>query len=298
MPIIKNHHLEYSQNTHISGQNLLFDSSKKINRSKKYKMPQEFYNQGYVLIKNIKNLKEAQTILEKYISAINPKELPLYSKFINKIQLAKVDLIPVCHDIVPRTFQALHFDMGQPIISKSTQSMYVILALYKPKNSTPSSAKTRIVNVKNILSQQRCKNKKLTEKRLINYVQNHGDGWTKPDRVNTLRLACFARIIDAITQRHQLINEIDNTTGQWFEYKDNSDGFTKEKLFFSKCGFNLELVEQQINIKQKQLLIINNMRCIHGRIGPRKPKEIYQFLYGVKSATPSMINDFRKWQIR
>ena len=290
--------LEYSQNTRISGQDLLFDSSNVIvKNSDDSLISQEFYDEGYTLINNIENVEEARKFLEKFISSIDNRKLPLYSRFINKIQLAKVDLIPVCHDIVPRTFQALHFDMGQPIISTSTQSMYVLLALYKPKTSNESSAKTRIVSIKKILSQRKFHEKNLIEERLINYAKDHGDGWREPNIVNTLRLACFARIIDAVTGRNELVDEIDNTTGQWFDYEGNSDGFTKEKSFFSEYGFNLELAEEQINVKPSQLLIVDNMRCVHGRIGLRNPEEIYQFLFGIKSATSIMIDSFRKWLV-
>jgi len=290
--------LEYSRNTLVSGQELLFDSSKIIVRNHRgHSISQDFYEEGYVLINDIPNVNEARTFLEAFISSIDDKRLPLYSEFINKIQLAKVNLIPICHDIVPRIFQALHFDMGQPIISESNQSMYVLLALYKPKTGKESSARTRVVSVKKLLSQKKLNDKNLVEERLINYARNHGDGWTEPNVVNTLRLACFGRVIDAMMGRNKLIDEIDYTTGQWFDYGNNSDGFSKEKLFFSECGFNLELAEEQINVKPGQLLIIDNMRCIHGRIGPRNPKEIYQFLFGVRSATPTMIADFREWLV-
>lgn len=286
--------LEFSENTRMSGQELLFDTSKMISQQLgTFNIPDDFYENGYALIDNIDDVHAAQAPLEQFIASIDHKRLPLYAQFIHKIQLAKVDLIPVCHDIVPRTFQALHFDMGQPLISSSNQTMYLILALYKPKTSVPSEAKTRVVAIGKLLAQRTFGD---PEQRLIDYVKQHGDGWKEPMVVNTLRLGCFARILDAVTGRNELINDIDKTTGQWFDY-GNAGAFAREKDFFSACGLDLEKAEEQINVQPGQLLIVDNMRCVHGRIGPRKPKEIYQFLFGVKSATPAMIDEFRKWLV-
>jgi hypothetical protein len=41
------------------------------------------------------------------------------------------------------------------------------------------------------------------------------------------------------------------------------------------------------------LLVIDNLRAVHGRFGRRRPAELYQFLYGVRSATPVDIDGFR-----
>lgn len=288
--------LEFSENTKISGQELLFDRSKVILKKITCSdIPEKFYEDGYTIIDNVKNKEEAEKLMENFISNINERKLPLYAEFMNKIQLAKVDLIPVCKDILPRSFQALHFDMGQPIISESNQTMYILLALYKPKNSKPSLAKTRVVSIKKLLSRKKFGDEKMIEKKLINYAKNHGDGWKKPCRVNTFRLACFARVLDAITGENKLAEEIDYTTGQWFNQNNKQDGLENEKRFFSAYGLNLKSAEEQINVKPGQLLIVDNMRCVHGRVGPRNPKEIYQFLFGVKSVSSTTINSFRKW---
>jgi hypothetical protein len=57
----------------------------------------------------------------------------------------------------------------------------------------------------------------------------------------------------------------------------------------------LRAVEERIRIGPGELLIIDNIRCLHGRVGPRTPRELYQLLYGVKSASVSMIEAARDW---
>lgn len=291
--------LEFSQNTKFSGQELLFEKTKPIiSKQGHYSIPQSFYKLGYTVLEGLPSVTHASHTLSSFISSIDIRRLPLFSCFVNKIQLAKLDMIPVCADIIPRKFQALHFDMGQPIVSPSTQTMYVILALYKPIDSEISLAETRMVSIEKLLSQKKFGSKTIIGRRLTTYVKKHGDGWKQPTMVNTFRLSCFARILDAVTNRNELIDDIDNTTGQWFDYSSEANSLINEQSFYFQCGLDLTQVEARVALKPGQLLIIDNMRCVHGRFGPRKSQEVYQFLFGVKSATPQMIDTYREWLVR
>src|SRR5262249_10604377 len=129
----------------------------------------------------------------------------------------------------------------------------------------------------------------------------YGDGWSKPFPVNTYRLASFARVLDAACGEHQLIQFIDHSTAEWFKSDydifngDKKSGLASEYVFYKDCGISLEAVEEQICIQPGQLLIIDNMRAVHGRVGSRHPREIVQFLYGAKSVSPSQIDVFRRY---
>jgi hypothetical protein len=62
-----------------------------------------------------------------------------------------------------------------------------------------------------------------------------------------------------------------------------------------KHGLDIKCCEEQIEIKPGELLIVDNIRAVHGRIGPRNPKEIYQFLFGIERVTPQEIAEFRRY---
>ncbi len=289
--------LEFSADTRISGQNLLFDASPRIaNVHAPSIESRAFDEQGFVLVKDVRNLDEAYAVVERLIGSIEPSRVPLHAAYRGHMQLAKVDLIPVCHDIVPRTFQALHFDMGQPLVPDWSQSIYLALVLYRPPDSAPSIAETRVVHLPRLLAQKKFGARVLVRERLIDYVRRFGDGWVEPQAVNTLRLACFARFLDAVTGRHELTGFIDYTTGQWFS-ENGRDGETAEAEYYRACGLDIRAAEERIRIGPGEMLIVDNIRCVHGRVGPRAPREIYQLLYGVKSASASMIEAGRDWLV-
>jgi hypothetical protein len=159
-------------------------------------------------------------------------------------------------------------------------------------------AKTRVVSIERLLSQRKFGDCKEVEKKLIQYVKSYGDGWIYPDKVNTFRLACFARFIDAVEGTHELADFFDKTTGQWFKNENTKTGEERLELeyeFFRKHGLDIKCCEEQIEIKPGELLIVDNIRAVHGRIGPRNPKEIYQFLFGIERVTPQEIAEFRRY---
>jgi hypothetical protein len=287
--------LELPADTKLSGQNLLSDESPRIaNVRAPNAESRAFDERGFVLVKNVQNLNEACVVVERLIGSIDPARVPLHAAYRGHMQLAKVDLIPVCDEILPRTFQALQFDMGQPLVPGSSQSIYPVLALFRPPESQPSVAETRVVHLPRLLAQRKFGGPLFVRERLIDYVHRFGDGWVEPQAVNTLRLACFARFLDAVTSRHELTGCVDSTTGQW-PGENGGDAETIEAEYYRACGLDLRAVEERIRIGPGELLIIDNIRCLHGRVGPRTPRELYQLLYGVKSASVSMIEAARDW---
>jgi hypothetical protein len=290
--------LEFSRTAPDAEQQLLFDQTPVIGRAAPplQPLPEPFYTHGYTLLSGIRSADEASATLDRLLANLDVTRLPLFAGFADRVQLAKVDRIPVCHDIVPRGFQALHYDMGQPIVSDSTQTMYLLVGLYCPPEIERGSAATRVVDIGRLLGQRDWGGPEVVERRLIDYTTAYGDGWYVPDHVNTGRLACFARVLDAVTGRHELTDYVDKTTGDWFQddrRPDGSVGLRNEASFYARCGLCLEAVEQRVTLRGGELLVIDNARAIHGRIGKRRPAEIHQFLYGVRSATPADIDRFR-----
>ncbi len=270
----------------IGGQRLLFGETNFVFPfyKNRFDIPQDFYSKGYTMISDIRNIDEARNITEMVIANIDTEKLPLFSFLLPRIQLAKADLIPVCNDSVETSFQALHFDMGQPFFSDISQTMYTTIGLYFPKEKKFGTAKTRVLNLKNFFTNKNLSSKKI-EERILKYVKNHGDGW---DDVNSYRISCFARIVDAITNSNDLISYRDKTMAQWFD-----GNIQNEYDFYKIRGFDLEKLEEQIQLEPGQLLILDNTRVAHGRIGKRKAKEIYQMMFGIKEVVPKNIDRFR-----
>jgi hypothetical protein len=58
----------------------------------------------------------------------------------------------------------------------------------------------------------------------------------------------------------------------------------EESQFYRSCGVNLEPIEQRLVLKPTDLLVVSNVRAIHGRIGIRPPGALRQILFGIPNA--------------
>ena len=259
-----------------------------------------FYKHGYTIINNVSDINEAKEITQKLISSIDTKKLPLWSRFLSNIKLLKCDEIPVCEDVVESSYQVLHLDMGQPIISREPQDMYLITGLYLDKIRKPVTARTRVMSLKGLFKNKKWGGKELIEKRIIRYAKKYGDGWFNPEKINTKRLACFARIVDAVADTEELKDDFNKTMGQWFRDEERlgvDESMKNEYKFYQKRGISLGKLEKHIQLKPGQLLIFDNTRVIHGRAGKRVEKEVWQMMFGVRKVSSHNITAFRKFLV-
>ena len=274
-------------------QQLLFSKTKKVTQylDQKLEIPDDFYNQGFITLNNISSPEHAQKSAEIFLAKLDARKLSLLALIQEKIQLAKADAIPICDDSVETSFQALHFDMGQPIMGSESQLMINAIALYHPFNTPVSDAHTRILSLKGLFANRFSAQE--VEAKLLQYVKKYGDGW---GNINTYRLQCFARIIDAVSGTHDLADYRDKTMAQWFRDDKNLDGMVSlknEQLFYKLRGLDLNQFESFVALQPGQMVIIDNTRVAHGRLGKRSEKEIYQFMFGLQ-ANATEIESFRK----
>jgi hypothetical protein len=113
-----------------------------------------------------------------------------------------------------------------------------------------------------------------------------------------MRLAVFARVLDAISGGNTLAAKIDTMIGQCFDYDHDLKGeygMRQEQAFFQSAGLDLTKVEEQIALAPGDMLIFDNIRCVHGRVGQRRKRELIHFLYGAKQASDKEIQVFRTW---
>lgn len=297
-------YLDYSERCGHVTNTLLFDVSPKVKEYSidySYKVPSSFYEHGYSLLGRFEDFRQVHDMLYTFIHALDLEQTVFSPDAKERMQLAKLDAIPQCHEIVSTGFQALHYDMGQPLLDEQPQTLYTIGALYRPLGERNQNAKTRVVSLPKLFSQKSFGNYSQVESMLLEYARRFGDGWTQPEPHNTHRLACLARYIDALAGQNALCEAQDEMIGQCFTYDTEAagtKGHGEEVAFFDNAGLDLLAAEVQYEIKPGQLLIYDNMRTAHGRIGKREPQELINFLFGIKHATFEDIERFRDWFIQ
>lgn len=296
----KIHYLKASEKNNHQSQALLFSKTPMITQSLVEKPEKNFfYQNGYTTLNNIKDYQEAHDQLYQFLGALDESMLILPAGSFAQTQLAKLDCIPLCDEIIQTGFQALHYDMGQPFVNDQDQTLYTIGALYRAQSSDRNQeAKTRIIDLKKLFAQKSFGNSNELRRNLLEYAELHGDGWNEPSPANTKRLACFARVVDALNNNQSLAHERESMIGQCFDYDSNlsgKNGYQHEINFFKAAGIDLEAIEEQIEILPGQMLIYDNMRCVHGRIGKRSSKELFNFLFGIKKASDQQIDAYLDW---
>lgn len=280
----------------FNNQRLLFDIARPVRLANIMPVPEHYYQHGWAVLDGIISDEfEAIRRQEDFINSIDGERLPMQRRFHGRIQLAKADQIPVCDDIVATSFQVLHFDMGHPFLESNDQLYVSHVGIYLPKTTSHKiTARTRLVELHGLLKPLQLSSAKI-EQLLIDYVREFGDGWTGH---NTYRLACFIRCLDALGDTPELQEHIDKTVGQWFENENKMSAdaaYEKELAFYRKHGIELPELEHQVALKPGQLLIVDNNRVIHGRIGKRRTKELFNYMWGVEKISPKDITALRRY---
>lgn len=197
----------------------------------------------------------------------------------------------------PNSFLALHFDFGHALFPLVPADVHLFVALYLPPSSAGASAATRVVRIEDIRSQRRWGSRANIEERLWSYASSHGSSWDW-DGDSGNRTSCFARVLDALCPPHRLTDFRTTSPERWYEVSHAGHEFGAlfdEAAFYGSCGVALEPIEQHLVLQPGQLLVLNNVRAVHGRYGSRRPEELYQFLLGVRRVHPEKAVLIRDW---
>ena len=248
-------------------------------------VPPEFYDQGCILLHDVPGIEDAIEIANTTLSSLDGDRVAYLADLLPRLQLAKADRLPCREPDIHESFQALHFDMGLPLVAREYQVGYLFAMLYSPHDRQPGQAQTRIAGVEGVLRQRRRHALAECEGRLQRYADTHGDGWTQPEPHITGRVGCFARLVDAMLDEHELTHLYDQPTWEWFrEGEGSEDGrreLAAETTWLSGHGHSLPGVETRIQLEPGDLLLFNNISCAHGRLGRREPEELWQVMWGV-----------------
>lgn len=277
-----------------NSQRLLFDQTRRACEADPIEVPEDFYEHGWTIVDGISDHEQAVSIQERLIAGIDPERVPLHDLFAERVQLGKADLIPVCEDVVATSYQVLHFDMGLPFAAGLDQLLVSHVGIYLPSDTEHEvTARTRLLELDGILAETGL-DVAAIEARVTEYALRHGDGW---EDHNTLRLACFVRLIDALAAEPELTEKIDKTVGQWFvdgQRLDSTTAHAQEVDFCARHGLTVTAREHEVALDPGQLLFVDNTRVVHGRVGERRAREIFNFMFGVPSIGDADVAQLRR----
>jgi hypothetical protein len=266
-----------------NSQRLLFDQTRHACEADPIDVPEDFYERGWTIVDGVADHEHAVAMQERLIAGIDPTRVPLHDRFADRVQLGKADLIPVCDDVIATSYQVLHFDMGLPFAEGLDQLLVSHVGIYLPADIEHEvTARTRLLELDGALAETGLGAAEI-EARVVEYARRHGDGW---EDHNTLRLACFVRLVDALAAAPEVTEKIDKTVGQWFvegERLDSTRAHAQEAEFYARHGLGVTAREHEVALEPGQLLFVDNTRVVHGRVGERRAREVFNFMFGVPS---------------
>jgi len=164
-----------------------------------------------------------------------------------------------------RPFQALHIDFGLPIATTGPVDVARFTALYIPADRTNVVAATRIVLLRRFLAQRSWPNPRVVRDRLR---QSARPGMSVE--------GILGRLLESVDQGRTLsaVDDPGFLCGMEFA------SLTNEYSYFSEHGLDLASVEQRIALGPGELLVFDNLKTAHGRIGTRASSELHQLCIG------------------
>jgi hypothetical protein len=180
-------------------------------------------------------------------------------------------------DALRRDFQTLHMDFGLPVVPDGPSDVARFTALYVDRGYAPTTALTRIVPLRQLLSQRAWVEPELLLERLRRYGQaNAGDGDAR--RAEYIE-GIFARLVEAADDSPTLPRSSDASFLCGLEF----ESVAQERSHFAERGLDLDGVEQRVLLCPGQLLLLDNLATAHGRLGIRKPLELHQLCVGFRN---------------
>lgn len=282
----------------LDTQQLLFDAGGPLARGAiRRDALDEFEERGWVWRHGVPDVHRAMDEASSILAMLDRSHWGRSERLSQALRLAKADRFPTCEPSIHESFQALHFDMGLPLVERPRQSAFLASMLYVPLDREPGTALTRIVSVRGLLGQRSFGAVRACDDRLKAYADAHGDGWRQPRRHITGRLGCLARVVDAMLEEPELTALFDRATWEWFRdgpaSEDGEVELSREVAWWARHGYAVEDVETRIQLRPGDLLLIDNVRCAHGRIGSRRAEELWQVMWGVQHVDADEIADLR-----
>jgi len=82
------------------------------------------------------------------------------------------------------------------------------------------------------------------------------------------------------------------TTTAWPTRVKNEDAlFAHERTLVRQFGIDLYEVEERVCLQPGEMLLIDNLTTVHGRLGQRRTKEVWHLLFGLPSLSSSLLTE-------
>lgn len=173
--------------------------------------------------------------------------------------------------VLRRDFQTLHIDFGLPIRSRGALDIARFTALHIDARRPPTTAATRVVPLRALLSQRAWPER---PRLLANLTRYGTTGRARAGYVEGI----LARLVEAADGCSSLPPTADPNFLCGMEFVS----LAAERAHYARHGLDLHPVEHRIQLGAGELLIIDNLATAHGRTGIRSPEELNQLCVGYR----------------
>jgi len=165
-------------------------------------------------------------------------------------------------------FQPLHIDFGLPIESDEVD-VARFTALYIELDHPPTSARTRLVQLRCLLGQRVWVEPPALRARLREYGRRQTGTGRYVEGI-------LARLVEAADSSPDLPATGTDGFLCGMEFSSRAD----ERAHLLARGLELDGAEQQVLLEPGELLLFDNLATAHGRLGVRPPLELHQLCVG------------------
>jgi hypothetical protein len=168
-----------------------------------------------------------------------------------------------------RDFQVLHIDFGLPVEPREPVDVARFTALYIDAQHSSTSALTRVVALRSLLSRRHWSDRSVLLARLRRYHRAGGDGARHVEGI-------LARLVEAADDCPTLPPPDDPNYRCGLEFAS----LAEEHAHFARHSLELGRVEHHVRLAPGELLLLDNLATAHGRLGVRTPEELHQLCVG------------------
>lgn len=168
---------------------------------------------------------------------------------------------------IRRDFQALHLDFGLPVDPVGDVDVARFTALHIAAGNGPTSARTRVVPLRPLLSRRAWAD----PDELLARLRLYGDANSQSDPQGYVE-GIFARLVEAADGSPTLPRHHEEGLLCGMEF----DTLAQEREHLARRGLDLDSAEERILLGPGDLLLLDNLAIAHGRVGTRRELELDQ----------------------